>query len=306
MFFEPGRDGGLGDTLIERARTVLWGVDSEYGRLTDVMLSPPAHLEMVPCNSVTRESIAEGLECCTDTAARDHSALIALLEERGVRCHMTPPRADLADLSFMRDAALMTPWGLIALNPAAPHRRDEVQHVRAAAQSLGVTIAPFTPAGTLEGGDICIVRPGLVIIGYSGDRTDKAGARSLASFFEARGWDAIFYCFDPRFLHLDTQFTMVGRNEAVACIDALEEGFRDSLSERGIRLIPASLDEVRRLGANLLSLGEGRVVSPVGNVRINAELRRRGYEVAEVEVGQFTRCGGGVHCLTLPLARDPG
>lgn len=306
MFFDVNAETSLGDRFVTRGRATRWGVNNEHGRLTDVMLSAPPHLAMVPCNAVTRESIANGLDCCTEAASAQHASLVQALRGAGVRCHFATPRADLPDLSFMRDAALMTPWGLVGLRLAAPHRQAEATHVRDAAAALGIPQPDFTPGGTVEGGDVCVVRPGLVIIGYSEERTDKAGARSLAAFFEARGWQAEFYGFDPRFLHLDTQFTMVGRDEAVACVEALEDGFLDRLGVLGIRLIPAALDEVRRLGANLLSLGDRRLISPAGNMRINTELARRGYEVIEVEIDQFTRCGGGVHCLTLPLARDSG
>jgi N-dimethylarginine dimethylaminohydrolase len=47
-------------------------------------------------------------------------------------------------------------------------------------------------------------------------------------------------------------------------------------------------------------------VSSEDNHRINALLERRGFKVVRVEIDQFTRCGGGMHCLTMPLARLPG
>jgi N-dimethylarginine dimethylaminohydrolase len=98
---------------------------------------------------------------------------------------------------------------------------------------------------------------------------------------------------------------MVSPGRAVACLETLGEGFADRMEQEGIELIPASLGEVERLGANLLSLGGNRVMVSAGNGRLNAMLARRGYALIEVEIDQFARCGGGVHCLTLPLARLP-
>ncbi len=63
---------------------------------------------------------------------------------------------------------------------------------------------------------------------------------------------------------------------------------------------------MRGLGANILSLGDGRLLSLPGNRRVNGLLERLGYMVIPVEIDQFTRCGGGIHCLTMPLARLPG
>ena len=105
-----------------------------------------------------------------------------------------------------------------------------------------------------------------------------------------------------RWRHLATGSRILG---AVICPAALEEGFVNRLRKLGLDLIEASTDEVARLGVNLLSLGGRRVVAAAGGNRLNAILAKRGFEVIPVEIDQFTRCGGGPHCLTMPLAR-PG
>lgn len=306
MFFDAVRAPSLGDGLIEYGTPSHWRVDSEYGLLTDVLLAPPDHLEMLPANAVTRTSLAAGHECCIDTATSQHRGLVRLLEREGVNCHFVTARPGLPDLAFMRDAAVMTPWGLIQLKPGAPHRRPEAACVAAAAAALGVPIAGRIGSGTIEGGDICLLRPGVVIIGYSGERTDKAGAWGLAALFEAQGWEVIYHCFDPHHLHLDTHFTLVDRDEAVACPELLNAALLDRLAALGVAIIPATREEVGRLGANLLCLGDRRIVSSTDNIRINQSLSERGYEVFEAELDQFSRCGGGVHCLTLPLGRAAG
>ena len=304
LFDFAGAAAPLGDTLVDRPAR--WSVDSEYGRLTDVMLSAPPHLELVPCNAVSIENHRNGIACSPDLALEQHSALVRALEAEGVRCHLVPPAEALPDLSFTRDATLMTPWGLLGLNPAIGHRGDEVAHILEAARSWGVPVMGRIEDGTVEGGDVCILRPGVVLIGWSGERTGETGAKSLARVFEDRGWRAILTRFDPHFLHLDTQFTVIDRNRAVACADVLDAGFLAELEAFGVDLVPVSYREVQKLGGNLLSLGGGRVVSSADNARVNAELDRLGYKVVAVEIDQFTRCGGGIHCLTMPLARVPG
>ena len=46
-----------------------WGARSETGRLTDVLLSAPSYLQMVPCNEVTRDSLAQGLSTSRGAAS---------------------------------------------------------------------------------------------------------------------------------------------------------------------------------------------------------------------------------------------
>jgi N-dimethylarginine dimethylaminohydrolase len=77
----------------------------------------------------------------------------------------------------MRDATLMTPWGLVGLRPALDHRLPEVRHVQALAGDWGVPMLGTVEQGHIEGGDVCLLRPGMVAIGYSGDRTNRIGAR---------------------------------------------------------------------------------------------------------------------------------
>jgi arginine deiminase len=306
MFLESAIAGpSATERLIERRDPFRWGVDSETGRLTDVLLSPPAHLRMVPCNAVTRDSLARGLSACTKSAGAQHRALAAQLEAVGVACHFAPARPGLPDLAFTRDSLLMTPWGLVELRPFEEHRRGEAAHLIRSIQRLGVVSHGAVEQGRVEGGDVCILRPGLVMIGISGERTDEPGARALGGLFERQGWETLYVPIDPRYLHLDTQFTMVSRHRAVACLETLPTDFAATMADLGIALVPATAEEVDRLEANLLSLDGERLMAPAGATRLTGELRRLGYEVIEIEIDQFIRCGGGVRCLTMPLARAP-
>lgn len=305
MFLEAAGAGfALEDRPGEPLTGTRWGVSTETQRLTDVLVGAPAYLSMVPCNPVTRHSLAQGLFSSRTAAARQHRALVGALEGAGVRCHFAPPCPGLADLAFTRDAVLMSPWGLIELRPAAPHRRGEPGHVAGALAALGVPHLARIEEGAIEGGDICLLREGVVLIGHSGDRTDEAGARALGAVFERRGWEVIHAGFDPKFLHLDTLFTMLSDDCAAAFPQALPDALLAQLGRFGIGIIPASAQEVAALGCNLLSLGGGRLIGPADNVRFNRMLRQSGFEVIAVDVDQFTRCGGGIHCLTMPLARQ--
>lgn len=278
-------------------------VASETDRLSDVLLCRPAFLEAVPCCSVTEESLRDGFTTSVPEAMAQHRALQSALERHGVRCHFLAPDRDMPDMCFTRDALVTTPWGLLALNPAAQHRRAEADHALTTLRALGAPVAAHVRSGTAEGGDIAIIRDGLVIIGCSGDRTDEAGAESVASLFRARGWEVILYRFDSHFLHLDTQFAMVGDGLALACTDVLSDAFLADLARFGIETIAVSYKEARSLGCNMLSLGDRRLLASEDNDRVIAELRARGYQVETLALDQFTRCGGGVHCLTMPLAR---
>ena len=59
------------------------------------------------------------------------------------------------------------------------------------------------------------------------------------------------------------------------------------------------------MGCNLLALGGDRVLSPKHSARVNAVLRAEGLTVLEPELDLLAAGGGSIHCMTMPLRRDP-
>jgi len=293
--------GGTAGAL--RRQTVQAGIFSETYPLTEIVLCRPTYLEAVPCCSVTRESLCDGFQPSIVEATRQHMMLEAILEANGVSTRLLVPQPGMPDMCFTRDSAVVTPWGLLGLNPAAAHRRMEPAQILIFARNAALPALGAIEVGTVEGGDVCIARDGLLIVGWSGERTSQRGAEAVCELFAAAGWRTMTYRFDPHFLHFDTQFCMVDDNLALACVDVLHDDLLRLFEAEGIELIPVTYKEARRLGCNVLALGNRRVIASAGNRRVAAELKRRGVQVDLVDVSQFERCGGGIHCLTMPIAR---
>jgi N-dimethylarginine dimethylaminohydrolase len=253
---------------------------------------------------VTRESLGAGFDTDTALALDQHRRLREALTRHGVRCHMLDPAPGLPDLCFTRDCAVVTPWGAVLLNPAMPHRRREVRYVEDYLRTLGARPIHITE-GTIEGGDVCIARDGLAIIGVSGERTSAAGADALAGMFRANGWDVILCPFDAYHLHLDTIFCMLDPHRALACTEALPQHFLDALRARGIQVLDVRHAEARALGCNIVSLDGRTLLIGAGQTRLQGLLAKAGFEIVEIDISQFSACGGGLHCLTMPLGRRP-
>ncbi|WP_300974580.1 dimethylarginine dimethylaminohydrolase family protein [Sphingomonas sp. LHG3406-1] len=283
----------------------LEGPDSEYGLLKEVLLASPRHLSIVPCNRVSEDALEQGRSSCSASASRQHRALLETLLEAGVRVRTVQPAAGLPDLAFTRDTSLMTPWGLIGLRPGIAHRRREVDVVLDAACAGGIPILGRVTEGSVEGGDVCLLRPGHLVVGVSEERTTTQGARALGRFFEQRGWTVTLTPVDPDLLHLDTHFCVIDRDIALACVEKLDADFVRKLEQLGIRIVPVRAEEIASLGCNVLSLGNRRIISTGSAPRVDEEVRKLGFEVLTVGLGEFTQCGGGVHCLTMPLRRQP-
>jgi len=277
-------------------------VHGETDRLRRVLVCAPSHLEAVPCCSVTKEKLRGGFVPDPLQALRQHRALCDVLAGAGAAVERLAPTPGLADACFTRDVAVTTPWGLVALKPALDHRSAEVAQFARWARGQGRPVRRIT-AGRIEGGDICIARPGLLIVGISGNRTDEVGAEDFATPFHVAGWDVLAYNFDEHFLHLDTIFSMLRPDLALACVDVLDDGFIAALRQRGIGLLPVTYKEARKLGCNVVSIDGETIITGTDTPRVSAMLREEGFKVIEVALGQLNACGGGVHCLTMPLER---
>lgn len=205
---------------------------------------------------------------------------------------------------YTRDSSQTTPFGTVVTNLSRPERVGEEKEIRSfyAPDEIWRTCT----AGRIEGGDIHIIRPGLLAVGVSGGRTDAKGAAEFISWFEEAGWTCRMIHFPEHFLHLDVIFCMVAENLAIAAVDVLDEADLEWFREQGIRILPVSYREAMRdMGCNVLSLGKDRVVSPRHSVRINQMLRAEGLTVLDPELNQFSRGGGSIHCMTMPLRRQP-
>lgn len=170
---------------------------------------------------------------------------------------------------------------------------------------------------TLEGGDVLVPRRDLLLVGIT-ERTNRAGVEALIrSLKDAKaGVKTVIIVDIPRarsFMHLDTIFTFVSRNECliyppvilpsggqaakVTMVDLTKKralAYSDqksllaALKKRGFDLEPVycggkrSVDQQREQwtdGANAFALAPGIILGYERNVRTAEELARHGYHI---------------------------
>ena len=162
----------------------------------------------------------------------------------------------------------------------------------------------YATAGTCEGSNIHLVRPGQLLIGHDGGASDLTGAEQLAGWFRHLGWAVRLQPFAGHFGRLDRLFCMAADDLAVCCLEGLDSDFREWLVAERIEVIDARYPEAMSMSCNLLALGGGRVISAAHSARINAELRERGLTVFDPPLDGFVAGGGSARSLTAPLRRD--
>jgi arginine deiminase len=279
-------------------------VSSETGRLRRVLLCRPEVFRWMPTNAVATATIARGTDMPEGLAQSQHGELVDALEGAGVTCEFFEQETHLPYATYTRDSSVMTPWGPILTQLRLPERRGEYAAVLRYYTDRAIDIWKFASIGSIEGGDVAIVAPGVAAIGSTGIRTDRDGANQLAGWLQAAGWDVAVVEFPEHFLHLDVIFSMVTSDLALANRDVCPPDFLTWLERHGIRTLDVSYADTMRLGCNVLSLGDDRVVSTRANTNVNQMLRAEGLSVLDPDLALFTAAGGGVHCLTMPLDRE--
>jgi arginine deiminase len=281
-----------------------WGVDSEYGRLLDVLVCRPESFRWLPTSAITRATLDAGHALDAALALSQHAALVAAYEAAGVRCHFMEPDPVLPYQVFTRDSSTMGPNGTVITQPAQWWRRGEYAPAIRFHQNADIPIRGMITAGSLEGGDVMIVEPGSVLIGAGETRTQQVAADQLAGWFAEDGWEARVQPIPERYVHIDVLVAVLAERLAAVCSEVLPSAALQWLRGKGFELIEVSAEQAFTLGVNAISLGNERVISAAGAADLNAALRARGLEVIELDLSMFTLGGGGPHCLSQALRRE--
>ena len=281
-----------------------WGIDSEYGRLRDLLIGPIDNYHWTPGNAVAQRSERRGLAFDIEVVKSQYAEMIAAYEQAGVTVHQLPAEPGLPYQVYARDSSVMTPWGAVVMQLEKPYRRGEYAAVLRFYLDKGIPIYDMVTAGNVEGGDFMVLKPGIAICGYSGERSIEPAVAQLKGWFEAEGWEFMTYAFDPHFLHLDVQMGMIAEDLAVVCVEAVEPELVEWLESRGIRIIEISYGEAMDMGTNIVALGDERVLIPAAGKTLIEKCRAEGLTVYDPDVSMIAAGGGSVHCMCQALRRD--
>ncbi len=285
-------------------RPGLWGIDSEYGRLRDVLVGPIDHFSWQPGNAVAQRAERLGLGFDQAVAKAQYEEMLHAYRQAGVTVHTLAAEPELPYQIFARDSSVMTPWGAIIMQMQKPYRRGEYASCLRFYMNAGIPIYDTVTAGNAEGGDFMVLKPGVAICGFSGERSVAPAVAQLKTWFEAEGWEFFTYAFDPHFLHLDVQMGILAEDLAVVCIEAVEPALVDWLKSRNIRIIPTSYADAMKMGTNVVALGDGKVLTSASSPSLIAACKAEGLTVYDPDIAMIAHGGGAAHCMCQALRRD--
>ncbi len=279
-------------------------MDSEYGRLLDVLVCPPDNYGWRPTSPISEKTLADGHVFDIEVAKAQHAEMVEIYVDQGVRCHFLEADPVLPYQVFCRDSSAAGPGGATLLQLQQPWRRGETVPAGRFYDEAEIPIEAAITAGSIEGGDVMLIEPGCLLIGCCEARTSGDGARQLASWYEAQGWEVRIEPFPAWYVHIDVLIGLLAEKVAAVCEDVVSGSLVRWLREKDFEIIPVPEAEAFALGTNAISLGENRILSAAGAKTLNDGARALGLEVFDPDLSMFTLGGGGPHCLAQALRRE--
>jgi N-dimethylarginine dimethylaminohydrolase len=283
-----------------------WGSSSECGRLHAVLLRRPGpELD----NITDYDAVQMRSDLNPEIARRQHDALADAYEAHDVAVYYVENgRLDKPNSFFIRDLMNMTPEGAIITRPASTVRAGEERFVAEALAKLGVPILMTVHGrGTFEGADLIWVDRDLCFLA-EGLRTNTEGADQVERVLREIGVrDVVRVQLPWGAMHLDGMLNVLDRDLAAVWPRRTPFPVVRALKERGFRIVEVADEREAQecLPLNFVALAPGKILMPAGGDGLRAVYEAHGVECVQVDVSELIKAGGGIHCMTGFLKRDP-
>ena len=299
-------------------------IDNESGKLKSVILGIAIDFGGTPnfedCyDPKSKAHVKEGTFPTNESCVKEMDALVDVFEKYDIEV-FRPQNIKGLNQIFTRDIAFAVSDKLVIPN-IIEDRIKEADAIAGVINKIASEDIIRMPLSTrAEGGDVMPCNE-YIFVGYSEKedfekyivaRTNRSALDFLTLTFPnkiVKGFELNKSDNDPRenALHLDCCFQPIGKNMAImykggfkhsADVDFLVNFFGEE------NIIEVSKEEMYNMNSNVFSISEDIIISEKGFVRLNTELRKRGFTVEEVAYAEIAKMEGLLRCSTMPLIRD--
>ncbi|WP_261129274.1 dimethylarginine dimethylaminohydrolase family protein [Bacillus sp. Marseille-Q3570] len=271
----------------------------EYDELKRVILCEPHYMTIREIINETQKKFKdEGINI--DLAVEQHNQFIKILRENGAEVILLPYHEKFPEQVFTRDIGFTLGQTVFISKMGSDVRKGEVGIVKQWLDDEEMSYFNLSEE-KIEGGDVLIDQD-TIFVGLS-YRTDQKAVDHLQSILTT--YKVMGIPFNEKYLHLDCVFNVVSPEVALIFPPALDKRELDLFSSR-YELIEVSEEEQFTLGTNVLSIGHKKIISLPINTEVNAQLRKKGFEVIEIDISEIIKSGGSFRCCTMPILRVNG
>ena len=244
-----------------------------------------------PSDAFARDISSTGAALDPERARAQHAAYQAALADL-VEVVALPADEELPDACFVDDCAVVLGGRALLTRPGAPSRAAEPERLAGVLASLVGDLRRMAAPATLDGGDV--LRLGRTLVAGRSTRTGQAGIGQLTRFAEAAGARVEVADVPPGTLHPHSAVTALADDAVVGTAELLEQPALRGVTTKVV--VPP--EEAPPPPGRAAGPPAGR---PGGGPRTAAAVAALGFDVREVDLGEFHKADGGATCLSLLL-----
>lgn len=240
----------------------------------------------------------------SELALKQWKNMVKTFQSHGVETEIIEQDPNYPDMPFAADQGLILPdkKTLILSNFRHKQRRGESLLYRKWFETKGYKIECLPDKLYFEGGGEIIPFKGKYFVGC-GIRNTNQTLQFLQKKFQLE--IIPLELVSEKFYHLDTCFFVLSSGEtAFYYPKAFSKESIKLLEQNFSNLIELSENEVNGFAANSVVSGQTVFIQKF-NPSFKQKLKKLGYETVEIDVSEFIKSGGGLHCLTFEIERMP-
>ena len=242
-----------------------------------------------------------------------YQSFVDLLEKSGAEILWFNDNDDgLSDSVFTYDPSLVTPKGVILMNPGKILRKNEVSLHKSFYDAhdisiIGSIIAP----GSAEAGDLFWLNDYTLAVGR-GYRTNQAGIDQLTKILNSQKikvvqFDLPVYHGRAACLHLMSVVSLLAEKVALVYAPLMPVALYQLMQKMKFTLLEAPTDEFESSGGlnlNVLATAQMKVIAVDGFPKTHKLMRDAGCDLKVFDGDEICiPCEGGPTCMTRPILR---
>lgn len=233
-----------------------------------------------------------------EKALREWTLVVKAYQDLNVKVKIIDQEKDVPDMVFATDQGIMLDDTTFLLSRFRyPERQPESEYYRAWYEEHGFQIQELPPDIYLEGGDI--QRSGDRLLIGTGFRTSSD---AVAVVSRLAGKEAIeLELIESKFYHLDTCLMVLNEETVFYYPPAFSVSSQKKLRQLIPNLIEFTIDDVLCFAANSVPVNQ-TVLMHTPTEAFRTAIEKLGYTPKVVDISEFIKAGGGIHCLTGELS----
>jgi N-dimethylarginine dimethylaminohydrolase len=227
-------------------------------------------------------------------ALQQWEELVKVLKALKIKVDVIDQKPDVPDMVFATDQGIVRDGAILLANFRFTQRQKERIYYREWFREHGFRLRALSNIFPFEGGDTLFFSD-MLFVG-TGFRASVASCEELAQKLEI---DVMpLRLVDPYFYHLDMGFLPINATTAFYYPPAFSRNSQNLLKKLVPNLYELSNEAVHAYAANSFVSGGHIVISAgIPDKQFHKDLKKIGLNTHEVNVSEFKKAGGGIHCL---------